>query len=262
MRSEQSMNPILEKFSRQEPTIGTFTQLASTTAVECLGRTGLDYVLMDTEHGQVDIHYLTGAITAADAAGVVPLVRINEISRSKVLQPLDYGAKGLIVPAVETVEEVRKLVEYAKFPPLGNRGFCPTRDGGWGYDPIHADGISAYFEAANRETLLIPQCETAGCLEHIEEIMAIDGVDGIFVGPFDLSIALGHPLEFECPEMKAALARILKACHRNGKIAFAFCKDTEVARTRLAEGFDSVTISLDTQLLINAGRSMVQAVQK
>ena len=96
------MNRIREKFLNHELSVGTFTQLTSTVAVEALGRTGLDYVLIDTEHSAVGIEFLSSAITAADAAGIVPLVRINDIARSKVLQPLDYGAQGLIVPAVET----------------------------------------------------------------------------------------------------------------------------------------------------------------
>ena len=158
------MNPIQEKFQRGELSVGTFTQLGSPIAVECLGRTGLDYVLIDTEHCAVGVEFLTAAITAADAAGITPLVRINEISRSAVLQPLDYGAQGLIVPAVETVEQVAELVRYAKFPPVGNRGYCPTRDGGWGFDDESLQGTETYFARCNRETLLIPKCETRACL--------------------------------------------------------------------------------------------------
>lgn len=255
------MNRIQEKFLNKELSVGTFTQLASPVAVECLGRTGLDYVLIDTEHTAVGIEFLTAAITAADAAGIVPLVRINGIARDKVLQPLDYGAQGLIIPAVETVEEVRRLVEYAKFPPLGSRGFCPTRDGGWGYDAESLQGTETYFARCNRETLLIPQCETAGCLAHIEEITAMDGVDGIFVGPFDLSIALGRPLEFDCPEMRAAMDRILTACHVNNKMAFIFCGDAQTARKRAAEGYDSVTTGLDAMALVESYRAMVREIR-
>ena len=255
------MNRIREKFLNHELSVGTFTQLSSTVAVECLGRTGLDYVLIDTEHSAVGIEFLSSAITAADAAGIVPLVRINDITRSKVLQPLDYGAQGLIVPAVETVDQVRRLEEYAKFPPVGNRGFCPTRDGGYGYDEISMQGTEAYFAHANRETLLIPQCETVGCLEHIEEITAMDGVDGIFVGPFDLSIALGRPMAFDCDEMRAALDRILNACHKNNKMAFIFCGDAQAAKTRAAQGFDSVTAGLDIMALVDSYRAMVQDIR-
>ena len=156
------------------------------------------------------VEFLTAAITAADAAGITPLVRINEISRSAVLQPLDYGAQGLIVPAVETVEQVEELVRYAKFPPVGNRGYCPTRDGGWGFDDESLQGTETYFARCNRETLLIPQCETQGCLEHIDEITAMEGVDGIFVGPFDLSIALGIPRSSYDPPRRRPMAGCLK----------------------------------------------------
>ncbi len=255
------MNRIREKFLNHELSVGTFTQLTSTVAVEALGRTGLDYVLIDTEHSAVGIEFLSSAITAADAAGIVPLVRINDIARSKVLQPLDYGAQGLIVPAVETVEQVRRLVEYAKFPPVGNRGFCPTRDGGYGYDEVSMQGTDVYFAHANQETLLIPQCETVGCLEHIEEITAMDGVDGIFVGPFDLSIALGRPMAFDCDEMRAALDRILNACHKNNKMAFIFCGDAQAAKARAAQGFDSVTAGLDIMALVDSYRAMVQDIR-
>lgn len=255
------MNRIREKFLNHELSVGTFTQLTSTVAVEALGRTGLDYVLIDTEHSAVGIEFLSSAITAADAAGIVPLVRINDIARSKVLQPLDYGAQGLIVPAVETVEQVRRLVEYAKFPPVGNRGFCPTRDGGYGYDEVSMQGTDVYFAHANQETLLIPQCETVGCLEHIEEITAMDGVDGIFVGPFDLSIALGRPMAFDCDEMRAALDRILNACHKNNKMAFIFCGDAQAAKARAAQGFDSVTAGLDIMALVDSYQAMVQDIR-
>ena len=255
------MNRIREKFLNHELSVGTFTQLTSTVAVEALGRTGLDYVLIDTEHSAVGIEFLSSAITAADAAGIVPLVRINDIARSKVLQPLDYGAQGLIVPAVETVEQVGRLVEYAKFPPVGNRGFCPTRDGGYGYDEVSMQGTDVYFAHANQETLLIPQCETVGCLDHIEEITAMDGVDGIFVGPFDLSIALGRPMAFDCDEMRAALDRILNACHKNNKMAFIFCGDAQAAKARAAQGFDSVTAGLDIMALVDSYRAMVQDIR-
>ena len=255
------MNRIREKFLNHELSVGTFTQLTRTVAVEALGHTGLDYVLIDTEHRAVGIEFLSSAITAADAAGIVPLVRINDIARSKVLQPLDYGAEGLIVPAVETVEQVRRLVEYAKFPPVGNRGFCPTRDGGYGYDEVSMQGTDVYFAHANQETLLIPQCETVGCLEHIEEITAMDGVDGIFVGPFDLSIALGRPMAFDCDEMRAALDRILNDCHKNSKMAFIFCGDAQAAKARAAQGFDSVTAGLDIMALVDSYRAMVQDIR-
>lgn len=254
------MNRILEKAGCCQPSVGTFTHLKSTAAIESMSYTGLDYVIIDTEHCGADMDFVSAAITAADAAGVTPVVRVNEIARAAVLRPLDLGAKGIIVPAVETVEQVRQLVRYAKFPPLGNRGFCPTRDGGWGFAENAAAGAEAYMEDCNRQTLLIPQCETAGCLAHIEEIAAMDGVDGIFVGPLDLSIALGCPMQLDAPQMTEAIGRILAACKQAGKLSFIFCGGAKDAKARLSTGFDSVTCSLDTLMYIQACRSMVEEI--
>lgn len=254
------MNRIQEKFQKHELSIGTFTHLNSLPAVECLGQTGLDYVILDTEHSAADMGFLSTAITAADASGVTPLVRINEITRTSVLRPLDAGAQGLIVPAVETVEQAERLVRYAKFPPLGNRGYCPTRDGGWGFDAETTQGVDVYMDRCNRQTLLLPQCETVGCLEHIEEIAAISGVDGIFIGPFDLSIALGYPMQFDAPVMKDALECILAACRKYGKMSFIFCGDVQTAKLRAAEGYDSVTTGLDIAALVGAYRTMVENI--
>ena len=191
-------NTVLKKFREGQPSLGTFVAMGSPLAVESLRYTGLDYVIVDTEHTPAAIESAALQIQAAQGAGLTALARANEISRTAVLRLLDVGAQGIVVPCVETVDEVRDLVSWAKFAPLGNRGFCPTRDGGWGYAP-EAASIPAYMDRCNRETLLLPQCETAGCLAHIEEICAMDGVDGIFVGPFDLSIALGRPGEFDAP---------------------------------------------------------------
>ena len=241
-------NTVLEKFHRGEPSLGTFTQMP-----------GLDFVLIDMEHAPLSAQSAGELIAAARGSGITPLVRAREISRSAVLQPLDAGAMGLVVPCVETVEEVRELVQYAKYTPLGNRGFCPTRDGGWGYAP-HAASIPDYMETCNRETLLLPQCETAGCLEHIEEITAMDGVDGIFVGPFDLSIALGRPGEFDAPEVHEAILRVQAACRRHGKLSMIFTGGPAASRQRFAEGYDSATMGLDTLFYVEMYKKMVAEV--
>ena len=175
------------------------------------------------------------------------------------LRLLDVGAQGVVVPCVETVDQVRELISYAKFTPLGNRGFCPTRDGGWGYAP-EAASIPAYMEQCNRETLLLPQCETAGCLAHIEEICALDGVDGIFLGPFDLSIALGHPGEFDAPEVHDAILRVQAACRRHGKLSMIFTGDAASSRRRFAEGYDSVTMGMDTLFYVGMYKQLAEDV--
>ena len=122
-------NTVLQKFREGRPSLGTFTALNNPLAVESLRYTGLDYVIVDTEHSPVGIESAAAQIAAAQGAGLTALARANEISRTAVLRLLDVGAQGVVVPCVETVDEVRELIQYAKFAPLGNRGFCPTRDG-------------------------------------------------------------------------------------------------------------------------------------
>jgi len=250
-------NRFLEKYRVGEKTVGTFTHLMSEAAVEALGRTGLDYVIMDTEHSPLCPENSAQLIDAAAGAGLDPFVRVDAIARSPVLKALDAGAAGLIVPQVETVGQVRALIGWAKFAPLGERGYCPTRDGGWGCDDCYTGGMESYMEQANAFTALVPQCETRGCLESIEEIAALDGVDGIFIGPFDLSIALGKPGRFDDAEVKAAFARVLAACKANGKPCIMFTGSPDAARGYLAQGFDSITLGLDISFLIDGVQSAI-----
>jgi 2-keto-3-deoxy-L-rhamnonate aldolase RhmA len=251
-------NIVLKKFIEGKKTIGTFSHMHSTTAIECLGYTGLDYVVIDMEHSPVTSEGANQYILAAQSAGLVSFVRVNEVSRSPVLKMLDAGAQGVIVPCIETLEQVEHLVEYAKYAPLGSRGFCPTRDGGWGYAEHALHSIEEYMQTCNQETLLILQCETTGCLENIETITSMEGVDGILIGPFDLSIALGKPAQFDDSVVKKAFTRILNACKLAGKICMIFAANTEAAKKYYAEGFDSVAIGLDTSIYINAYAEIVK----
>ena len=249
-------NRVLEKFRAGEKSLGTFTHLLSAPAIEAMAYTGLDYVIIDMEHSPIAAEHAAELVGVADRAGIAPFVRVDAIQRSPVLKMLDVGAAGLIVPGVETVEEVRRLVGFAKFAPLGNRGYCPSRDGGWGMAESYAGGMSGYMRRANAETLLVPQCETMGCLENIDEILGTDGVDGIFIGPFDLSIALGIPGDFANERHINAVAHVLDVCKKHGKLAIMFCGDAAAANGYFKQGFDSVTVSLDISVLAEAMKKL------
>ena len=243
-------NKVLEKRAQGQPVLGTITHLKSPAAVEALGAAGLDFVLLDMEHCPMDWGDVQSAVTAADAAEIAPFVRIADCSRSAVLHALDVGAKGVVVPCIDRVEQVQALIAYAKFQPLGARGYCMTRDGKWGYDAAYAEGLSGYMRESNARTLLLPQCETVGCLEHIEEIAALPGVDGILIGPYDLSIAMGLDGHFDHPAFRAAVARILTACRANGKMSMIFVGGEDEMCRRLDEGYDSILCGLDILTLI------------
>lgn len=244
-------NKIKEKKRCGEPSLGTISHLLSPVAVEALGCSGLDYVMLDMEHSPIHSQELAACITAADAAGIAPLVRVGDASRCTILHALDVGAMGVIVPGIETVGQVRELIAYAKFQPVGMRGYCMTRDGKWGYDDAYRDGLAGYMRCCNEQTLLIPQCETLGCLEHIEEIAALEGVDGILIGPYDLSLAMGIGGEFQNQAFVAAVDRILNACKRNGILSMIFTGNEDELPALLSQGFDSVLFGLDVLSLIH-----------
>lgn len=253
-------NMLKEKMEKGVPVLGTFFELGSATAVECMGLAGLDFLIIDTEHGPFDVESTMDFVRAAILRGIDPMVRIKDHTRSSVLKMLDIGATGLIIPCIETVEQVKKIVEYGKFYPLGNRGFAPTRFGGFGFDE-HASGtVSEYFHIANKETMIIPQCETKGCLDNIEEIASIEGVDGIFIGPYDLSIALGKPAQFSDPEFTAAIDRILRACKDAGKFAFIYGSSVDASRQYFKDGFHGVAFEMDVISLIKAYKSLINQI--
>ena len=251
-------NLLKEKLLAGQKGIGTFFEIGGSNAVECLGASGLDFFIIDSEHGPFEPESAADLVRAACLRDITPFVRVKDCSRAAVLKMLDIGVQGLVVPCVESVQEVRYLVSYAKYYPVGNRGVMWGRDAIWGEADYASKGLAPYFETCNSETLLIPQCETAGCLAGIEEITHIDGVDGIFIGPFDLSVALNKPGEFGTQEFKDAIDRILKAC----KFAMLYTGDAKSTRAYFEQGFDAAAVSLDTKFYINAFRSLIKDVRE
>ena len=227
-----------QKLAAGEGVVGTFSHLGGPAVAECLSLSGLDYVIIDTEHGPFPDESTGEMIRAIELHSAEAFVRVRDSSRAAVLHALDLGARGIIIPDVQSEEEARRLVEYAKYYPLGARGFTFSRSAKYGFLP-ELKQIGDYFTATNQRTILMPQCETAGALEHIEEIAALDGIDGIFVGPYDLSVALGAPARFATPRFAEALDRVIAACRASGKLAFIYAN----TRAYFAQGYQGAPIA-------------------
>lgn len=257
------INNFLEKTRNGKFTVGTFFEFGHAAVAEVMGMTNLDYFIIDCEHGPYDIESAADVIRAAEGISnckVTPFARAKDSSRPSILKLLDVGAKGIIIPHVSSVEEAKKIVEYGKYKPIGDRGVAVSRSVKYGFDSTTQNGTEIWFKECNEKELLIPQCETMGCLEHIEEIMALDGIDGIFVGPYDLSTAMGIPTEFDNPKFIAAIERIIKAVKANGKFAICYVDTPELAAVRKKMGYDSVTIRLDSEVYFTALNKMVDEV--
>lgn len=242
--------------------VGIFSVLSGANPAEALCMTGVDYIIFDTEHGPYDVEHAALLLRIAELHGVTGVVRVKDSTRGSILKMLDIGASGIIIPQVQSLEEVKGIVEYGKYYPIGRRGMSFGRRTGFGEQPFAAGDIQDYFDTCNRQTLLIPQCETLGCLEQIEEIMAVDGIDGIFVGPYDLSMCMGIAKQFDHPDFLAALERIKKAARDNNKFTMIYCADAELGARRIQEGFDSVAVGNDVNFLIDSVKDMVHAMHK
>ncbi|MEE3361991.1 MAG: aldolase/citrate lyase family protein [Anaerovoracaceae bacterium] len=254
-------NRVREKLDAGEKVYGTFIWSSSDTLVECMGYTGLDYVIIDSEHSPIATEGAVNMIRTAKLKGLTPFVRVSDVSRPAILKMLDSGAEALIIPCLRTADEVRKIVEYGKYQPVGQRGFAQCRRAGWGYED-YAKDLHGYFEVSNAETLLFPMCETAEFLEDIDEIIKIDGVDGIFVGPYDLSVALGKPGVFDTQEFRDSLRRIADVCRENGKYSLIFSNGPEAALEHFSMGYQGTALSMDVQMIIEAYRGDVSQIKE
>ena len=249
-----------EKILRGEDTMGFFINAGDASTAEIAAMSNMDYAIIDTEHGPFDVESAMDMIRVFELHNSTALVRVKDSNRNSILKMLDVGAKGLIIPQVHSIQQVKEIVSYGKYAPVGDRGFAYGRGAGYGQADHVKLGLQGFIDTCNSESLLIPQCETAGALEHIEEIAAIDGVDGIFIGPFDLSFAMGIPCQFNDQRFKDALVRIRKACEAAGKFCMVYCADAGVAKARLSEGFKHVTVGADYAFYFSALNAAVKEV--
>lgn len=255
------MNKLRKAIEDRKYAVGTFLGVATPPIVEIMGYTGLDFVIIDTEHGPYDNMQVSDLVQAAEAGGMSPVVRIADVTHKEIQRAVDNGAEGIIVPCLRSVKDFRRVVELGKFAPIGNRGFIKARGCGFGNEPWANVSLREYMANSNEKVLLIPQCETLEALESIEEITMIEGIDGIFVGPFDLSISMGIPAEFDNPEFQQAMDRILRACKAAGKLCMTFTNNEEEARDYISRGFDAVANSLDTVAIAQVYRAMVDNIR-
>lgn len=257
-------NIFYEKTRAGKNTIGSFFEMGKGAVGEVFSLSKMDYFIIDCEHGPYDVESVADIIRGCDSVGegnVTPFVRVKDSQRNSILKMLDIGARGLIIPQVHSLGEIKKIVEYGKYYPMGERGFAFTRSVKYGCAPETKGTVQEFFDECNKKQLIIPQCETLGCLNEIEAITAEKGVDGIFIGPYDLSIALGIPAQFERPEFKDALERIIRAVKAAGKFSIIYADNAEVAAERIKSGIDSITLSMDNTIYLNALNRCVDEIK-
>ncbi len=182
-------NDIRRALEAGQSPIGLMVFEFGTTGIARMARSaGADYVLYDMEHSGWTPETMKVLFETARAAGITPFARCRDSQRSSVSLTLDLGALGLMIPMVESAEQARRIVDYARYAPVGSRGVAVYHA-----DDIEPEGLPGTLAKANREIVLMPQIETVAGVEHVEEIAAVDGVDVLWIGHYDLTTSLGRP---------------------------------------------------------------------
>ena len=209
-------NKMKDKLLAGKPALGLSMMIPSIQLVEMAGQLGYDWVLLDCEHGSLNLETVEAMVIAAEANGITPIIRPYKNYFELIGQYMDRGVKGIQAPHVNTAEEAQAIVNAVKYPPLGNRSIAVgTRAAGYGFNLT----MSEYVKRANQDLLICVQIEEKLAVTNIEQIAAVPGVDVLFVGPSDLSQSLGHPGEASHPKIKPVIDEAFSRILATGKIA-------------------------------------------
>lgn len=231
--------------------IGLWQALATPYTAEVCARAGFDWLLFDAEHAPNTLSTLLGQLQAVAPYDVEPIVRPPVADQVWIKQLLDLGFRTLLLPMVDDAEQARALVAATRFPPVGTRGVASStsRASGFGADPH-------YLATAHEDLCVIVQVESRAGLDNVAEIAAVDGVDGVFIGPGDLAAALGHLGNPGHPDVRSAIEGALPAIAAGGAFAGIFASGPQDGDRWLEQGVNLVAVGSDIALLASSARAL------
>jgi 2-keto-3-deoxy-L-rhamnonate aldolase RhmA len=254
-------NRVKARLRAGEPSFGTIAWEFLTPGLPAvLELAGAEFCVFDMEHSGLSLETIRAAIRWCRGTSVVPLVRVPAHEYRYVAGALDAGAQGLMIPMTESAEQAREIVSWTKYPPAGRRGtaFGIAHDD---YRGGSAADVVATMDRANAEGLLLFQIESVAGVEHVEEILAVEGVDVAWVGHGDLSVSMGLPYQFDHPDHLAALERVAAAARAAGKAAGRMVTDLPTGRRWLERGYRMLAYGPDTALLRAALREGIEGLR-
>jgi 2-dehydro-3-deoxyglucarate aldolase/4-hydroxy-2-oxoheptanedioate aldolase len=244
--------PFATRLRRGERLIGSFVTLSAPEVSEAMSAAGLDWLIIDCEHAPLDPMLAQRLLQAARVPGVL---RVPDSQEATLKRALDTGAAGVLVPMVNTAQQARAIVSFCKYPPLGTRGVGFARAQGYGFD------FQEYVANANESTAVIVQVEHITAVENIESIIAVPGVDAVFVGPYDLSGSMGRLGQVDHIDVLAAIEGVRLACEAAGKPLGIYVGAAAAAGPYLEKGFTLLAVGIDVMLLGQAARQIAQALK-
>ena len=236
------------KLKSGQPAYGVISTSDDPQLAELFGLAGFDFYMLDAEHGLLDPAQAVNVIRACERVNMTPLVRIGPKDPKLVLQYLDAGMMGVMMPGLETMDEIKMLVDAVKYPPVGKRGMGLTRASGY-----IATGNQAvdYINFSNEEIMVIPQFEDAALIDRFEEMISQPGVDAVVIGPRDLSLNMGFPDGADHPEVQQMIDNVVAVCKKSGVAAGITAGSGADAAKQVARG--ATMILAIAQLAINTG---------
>ena len=250
-------NPLRAKLARDEPVFGPMVmEFASPGLPQILAAAGADFVVYDQEAGCLDLATIKHQIALTRGLPIVPLVNVAWHDYPRLVQPLDCGAMGIMVPLVQSRAEAEAIARVTHYPPAGARGAAF----GIAHDDYAGAGLPDAIRVADARNLIMAKIETMTGVEEIEAIMSVPGIDLAFLGHMDLSVSLGTPGRYDTPAFEAAVDRVIAACKESGKHGACLVTSPEAARRCIAKGFRFIIYSTDVMLLGSALRDGLEAV--
>jgi len=250
---------IKAKMRRGQPSIGSWLSMAHPSIAEILAMAGYDWVVIETEHTAIDVSEVLRLIIAIEQRGAVPLVRLAWNDPIQAKSVLDSGAAGVLVPMVNSRADAELAVNMTKYPPLGFRGVGLARAQGYG------EHFTDYVTNANEDTLLIVQIEHKDAVANIDEILSVPGIDGTFIGPYDLSLSLGIPGQLTHPDIVAAKRRVLDATLARGLVAGVHFVHPDTAaedcRQAVKQGYRFIAMGTDILFLGDSARALHKSIK-
>ena len=249
----KALQKLRQKLNQNEPIYGLWVTLESASITEMAVALGLDWVVIDAEHGHLDWKDINSHIRAALRSDTVVLVRIAERSTILSKRALDIGADGIIIPWMEKVEEVEEAVRDCRYPPEGRRGIGGERATAWG------QCLSEHAAEANENVLVVPLIESIAAIPNVAAMCEIDGIDLFFFGPADFSSTAGFRGQWEGPGVAKQILKLKDTINAAGKYCGVVSTSTQNLTDRLDQGFQMLALGTDSGLLL---RSLHQSLQE
>lgn len=242
----------------RQVTLGAWMQIGHPAVAEIFARAGFDWVCVDLEHGAIDLETMANIFRTLDGFDCVPVARLPLNDPVWIHRTLDAGARGLIIPMVKTAAEAEAAIYEAKYPPRGARGY------GYSRANMHGMDFAEYIANANEEIAMVMQIEHKDAIANLDGILKVQGVDGLFIGPLDLSGSMGITGQLDHPQMVAALDRYRSACKESAISAGMHIvrPNPENIGKAIKQGYTLIALGLDNVFLDDSSRACLKAVGK